>query len=261
MPDTEFQLRRGTGAANDALTGAAGEPTFDTTNNRLRLHDGSRAGGWPVPIFRDVQNGTFVAATAGGSADALTITLSPAPAAYAAGQAFWILAAADNTGSATLNVNSLNVKTLKRQVAGAKQNLSAGDIKTGRPYLVFYDGTDFVVFSAQDLGEAVSSEITVSTGDQSYSLTHGLGARPRHYDAFLLCKTADLNYAVDDEIKVTNFFVKVSSAAAWGGVTVRANATQVIVQQERDIYLPDVSGGTPSVIDYADWKLVIRCRA
>ena len=39
------QFRRGTAAENDAFTGAVGEITVDTTNNRIRVHDGSTAGG------------------------------------------------------------------------------------------------------------------------------------------------------------------------------------------------------------------------
>ena len=42
---TQVQYRRGTGAQNDAFTGALGEITVDTTNWTLRVHDGATAGG------------------------------------------------------------------------------------------------------------------------------------------------------------------------------------------------------------------------
>jgi hypothetical protein len=38
----------GTEAENDAFTGVAGEITVDTTNNRLRVHDGVTVGGFPI---------------------------------------------------------------------------------------------------------------------------------------------------------------------------------------------------------------------
>lgn len=41
----QVQFRRGTGAQNDAFTGASGEITVDTSNNTLRVHNGSTAGG------------------------------------------------------------------------------------------------------------------------------------------------------------------------------------------------------------------------
>lgn len=39
------QFRRGTAAQNNAFTGAAGEISVNTTNNAIRVHDGSTAGG------------------------------------------------------------------------------------------------------------------------------------------------------------------------------------------------------------------------
>jgi hypothetical protein len=43
---TQVQRRRGTGAQNDAFIGALGEITIDTTNNTIRVHDGSTVGGF-----------------------------------------------------------------------------------------------------------------------------------------------------------------------------------------------------------------------
>ena len=39
------QFRRGTAAQNNSFTGAAGEISVNTTNNSIRVHDGSTAGG------------------------------------------------------------------------------------------------------------------------------------------------------------------------------------------------------------------------
>lgn len=41
----QVQLRRGTEGQNNAFTGVVAELTVDTTNNELRVHDGSTAGG------------------------------------------------------------------------------------------------------------------------------------------------------------------------------------------------------------------------
>lgn len=43
-----IQIYRGTSAQNDAFTGSAGELTMDTTNNELRIHDGSTQGGHKI---------------------------------------------------------------------------------------------------------------------------------------------------------------------------------------------------------------------
>ena len=47
MP-TEVQFRRGTTAQNDGFTGAAGELSVNSTNNSVRVHDGSTAGGFEL---------------------------------------------------------------------------------------------------------------------------------------------------------------------------------------------------------------------
>ncbi len=45
---TQVQWRRGTATQHASFTGAAGEVTVDTTNNKLRVHDGSTPGGTPA---------------------------------------------------------------------------------------------------------------------------------------------------------------------------------------------------------------------
>lgn len=44
----KLQFRGGTSAQNDAFTGAEGEITVDTTNHRMRVHDGATEGGKPI---------------------------------------------------------------------------------------------------------------------------------------------------------------------------------------------------------------------
>jgi hypothetical protein len=45
MPNISVQFRRGTDTEHSSFTGAVGEVTVDTTNDTLRVHDGSTAGG------------------------------------------------------------------------------------------------------------------------------------------------------------------------------------------------------------------------
>lgn len=81
--------------------------------------------------------------TAGGTADALTVTLTPAIAAYAAGQRFAFLSASVNTGAATLNVNGVGTKNIRKGTGSTA--LVAGDIPAGTIVEVIYDGTQFVL--------------------------------------------------------------------------------------------------------------------
>jgi len=62
----QFQNRRGTVSENNSFTGAAGEVVVDTTNNRLRVHDGVTEGGFPIG---DVINVKDFGAVGDGVAD------------------------------------------------------------------------------------------------------------------------------------------------------------------------------------------------
>lgn len=109
-----------------------------TVNNSMRAlmaeikKDYDRSAGW-----------TYAAGTVGGTADAITLTHSPAPAAYAAGQRFAFKATATNTGAVTVNVDTLGAKAV--QYRGAA--LAAGDITNGNVVVIVYDGTQFQMVS------------------------------------------------------------------------------------------------------------------
>ena len=80
--------------------------------------------------------------------DTITGSLTPSLAAYAAGQMFYFVAAGDNTGAVTLNINSLGAKNVTKNGTTA---LVAGDIKSGQTVAVIYDGTRFQVVSTSSL--------------------------------------------------------------------------------------------------------------
>ncbi len=79
-----------------------------------------------------------------GTANVYAITLTPAPAAYAAGQMFFFKAAHTNTAASTLNVNGLGVKTIKLSTGA---DTGANVIITGQIVQVEYDGTNFQMVS------------------------------------------------------------------------------------------------------------------
>ena len=89
--------------------------------------------------YGQLQAGATTIATVTGT-DTLTGSLTPAIAAYAAGNLFSFVAAATNTGAVTINLNSLGAKSITKQGTTA---LIAGDITSGRVQLIEYDGTRF----------------------------------------------------------------------------------------------------------------------
>lgn len=50
----QVQIRKGTTAENDGFTGALGELSCDTQQNRLRVHDGATPGGFPHALRSEV---------------------------------------------------------------------------------------------------------------------------------------------------------------------------------------------------------------
>ncbi len=84
--------------------------------------------------------------TAGGTADALTISVVPAIGVYAAGQTFKFIPAFTNATTApTLNVNGLGAKTIKGRGAAGPAAITAGTLVAGQEMSAVYDGTQFIL--------------------------------------------------------------------------------------------------------------------
>jgi hypothetical protein len=90
---------------------------------------------------RVISNYFNFATSIGGTADAITLgTVSPTNFTYTQGLQVWFVPTAANTGSATVNINSLGVKSITRTGTTA---LSPGDIQSGVVTGIVYDGTQF----------------------------------------------------------------------------------------------------------------------
>lgn len=128
-----------------------------------------------------VQTYDYVA-DAGGT-DAYAITVTPAPTAYVTGQVFRFRANTANTGTATLNVNSLGAVTIVKNVSTA---LDTGDILAGQIIEVVYNGTNFVL---QSMVATTSLATTYTSGttnknaadaSTTQNIPHGLGKIPKY---------------------------------------------------------------------------------
>lgn len=88
------------------------------------------------------QNQLHATVIAAGTADVLTLTYTPAPAAYVSGmRRCFYKNGSDNTTAVTLNVNSLGAKAVVKRDGSTA--LSAADMKANALYEVVYDGTSF----------------------------------------------------------------------------------------------------------------------
>ena len=139
---TQVQIRGNTQTTQEARTLVSRELDVNTTDNRLCVHNGSRAGGIPHVNCYDQQNSEFNYASVTGT-NALVGSVRVVPNGYIEGASYIIKISATNTGSVTLNLNSLGAKTLKKMNNGVLSNLDAGDLISGMITQVFYDGTHF----------------------------------------------------------------------------------------------------------------------
>lgn len=95
----------------------------------------------------------------GGTANALTATLDPVPASWAAlvGVPFRLLIGATNTGAATLNLNGLGAKSIV--YPGDNANVVSDELVAGSVRTVIYDGTRVQLADAAALG-TITTAIT-----------------------------------------------------------------------------------------------------
>jgi len=166
--------------------------------------------------------------------DTYVITLAPVPSAYAAGMVVRFKANTANTGAATLNVNSLGAKTIKKY---HDQDLADNDIESGSVVTVVYDGTNFqlqtpvanepITTNTKASGVTNRDTDTVS-GDQT--IAHGLGATPTKVKiTALLSGNAEIcqSVGVYDGTNVT--CIATAHDGGTGGAGVNSTSHMVII--------------------------------
>ncbi|MCX5516245.1 gp53-like domain-containing protein [Kaistia algarum] len=133
----------------------------------------------PAKLATLMQGGDNTYIAGGGSANAITATLVPAPSAYKEGMEFRVKLSTTNTStSVTLNLNSLGAKTIKR-IDGT--NPAIGYLASGQIHTFIYDGTNLVdttpVFGSASLSGSgyyrFPDGLTMQWG--TYSSTGGSG--------------------------------------------------------------------------------------
>lgn len=156
-----------TQAENDALVG---------NNTDIAVGTGNK-----MVTQTGLQHGAEKYAADAGANDTYVITLSPVPTSYTAGMVVHFKANTANTGAATLNVNSLGAKTIKK---GVSTTLDDGDILAGQFCTVIYDGTDFILQNPVSTNQASNTfKNGLTTRDvsltSSLTIAHGLGKVPK----------------------------------------------------------------------------------
>lgn len=154
----QIQLRRDSAAdwtsANPTL--ADGEIGYETDTGDIKIGDGSTA--WISLGYFAGSGGGISSATASGT-DTYTATISGV-ASYTLHDIYEIIFTNANTGSSTININSLGAKTLKKSVS---TNLAASDISAGQSFFIVYDGTNFQVIGLSATSDWTTALVNAAT--------------------------------------------------------------------------------------------------
>ena len=184
----------------------------------------------PSHIATNVQNNNYVYAATSTGNDDYAITVSPAIAAYAAGQRFIFKTDVANTGACTLNVSGKGAKDIKKY---HDQALEDNDIEAGSIVEVVYDGANFQLqtpcatnMSAANIKDLTDGGATTLhshagisrannydtynwSGGATRTITHNLGKKPTRVRVFLASSTGT-SYGYYNSGSTVCY-------AAWGG--------------------------------------------
>lgn len=187
MANIEVKLRRGTDTEHSSFTGAEGEVTVDTTNDTLRVHDGSTAGGIRLAKLSEVSGGTG------------TVTSVDSGTGLTGGPI---------TTSGTLSLASIANSTVLGNVSGASAAPVAVDIKDED---AMTSNSDTALATQQSIKAYVDAQVAASTvskystgwqnsidavtvaNGSTHTITHNLGTDDVTVQVFVATSSAGAN--------------------------------------------------------------------
>jgi hypothetical protein len=175
-------------------------------NSRMAAIQGGFA---KLPAPEQIQQDRMTAVVDTGAANALVANLDFAPASYTFGLSLTVKVGVTNTSSATINVNGLGIKSIRR---GDGSNLQAGDLIAGRIVRMVYDGSNFQLVGASETAVAASAAAAAaSAAAAAASATAAAGSATAAATSAVNAATSEANAA--------------ASAAAAGNKVAKAGDT------------------------------------
>jgi len=273
MSNIQVKFRRGTEAEHDTtsggFTGAEGEVTVDTTNDTLRVHDGSTTGGVRLAKYSELGAGGSTDLAASATGTSLTITSSTgtdATVPAATTSAWGAMTDEDKTkldGIATgAEVNPTNTDGLTQGSTNLYNQTHSGDatgstaltlatvngnvgsftnanITVNAKGLVTAASSGTVVLSKYSSGW-VNTDGTTSVGNgATLDFTHNLGTTNLTVDVYVATNNSGAN------LVKTDHFVIDLSGNYFGAQVQDVTTSQLTVQLGANGYLDlTTSGGT-----------------
>lgn len=198
------------------------------------------------PLASQVQDDGFKwGGTSGGSANAHTITLTPAVTALSAGRQLEFVAGYTNTGAATLAVNAISATAFRKMTAAGLVALTGGEIVAGNRIRATDNGTYYILADKPELTKG--ADITCAA-------------------------TIDLGAATGEYVVVTGSTGPVTSFGTiaagvvrlvtfTGTPTITYNATSLILPTSANIIVAAGDGLTAVSLGSGNWRVVSYIRA
>lgn len=140
---------------------------FNGTANDITLGRIDPTNFWFEPAGKSIYAGS-----AGGTANAITLTPTIPWTSYETGKPFECLITATNTSeSVTVNVSALGNKNIKAFIGAGKVNVPKGALQNGMVAHMVYDGTDVILLNVRaynkgaDIATASTVNLNAATGD------------------------------------------------------------------------------------------------
>lgn len=247
----------GTAAQNHNASGKTYQIAITTAAAKLDAIQDAITADLPA----NIQDQFYTYAEDAEASDAYAVTLTPALASYADGQCFAFKANTANTGAATLNVNSLGAKDIKKAY---NVDVADGDILAGQIIQVIYDADNdwFQLISptAAAAGGFESFESTQQTITAAGSLTlaHGLSGAPDMVMVKLKCLTSEFNYSIGDEVFIEHFQMGGSTLVS-RGCSIVPDSTNLNVRygsQSNTFIQLDKTTGAINALTNSNWEAI-----
>lgn len=151
-----------------------------------------------------VQDGDLIVIGSVSGTNTITGSMTPAITSYPAGVPFVFIPPATNTDVVTIALNGLLAKNIHRR---GGYTLVPGDLVSGKPALIIYDGTQFILTNpAVDpqpiLQNPQSGNYTLVLSDALKEILHPSGAGSG--DTFTIPANASVAFPIGTVVMVTN---------------------------------------------------------
>jgi len=193
-----------------------------------------------------------------GAADAYILDIQAnqqAPQTLFDGLEFNFIPANTNTGASTANPAGLGVLNIKIQ--GGVSDPVAGQIVSGKPETLIYRAAPSAHLELKG-APFISAEQTLTVAG-ALILAHGLPAPPSLIQLRLICKTAEGDYSIGDEVVIGYNGDIVGTGSR--GASIVPDATNINIRYGGAAglwFIFDKTTGVAFIITDANWKLIVR---